>query len=77
MLLSSPFHPRPPETITVLRPGLEPIVERPTADAYSFTSALRHIHRVLGQEEAPEHLAVDVGLGPAEVLDALRAVCRH
>ena len=76
VLLSSPFHPRPPETITVLRPGLEPIAEHPTSDEYSFTAALRHIHRVLRQEEEPQHLAVEVGLRPAEVLDALRAAAR-
>jgi hypothetical protein len=76
VVLSSPFHPRPHEIITVLRPGLEPLVERPTSDVYSFTSALRHIHGVLRQEQAPEHLAVEVGLRPAEVLDALRAACR-
>ncbi len=74
--LTNPFHPRPGDTVTVVRPGRPPAVESPTVDARSFTAAIRHIHAALAGEEAPRHLAVHDSLPTATVLDALRAACR-
>ncbi len=45
--LTNPFHPGPADTLTILRPKADPVVERPTTDERSFTAAIRHIHAVL------------------------------
>jgi predicted dehydrogenase len=74
--LTNPFHPRPHDTLTVVTGEGDPVVERPTTDAWSFAAALRHIHGVVQGTAAPEHLAVDTSQATAEVLDALRAMVR-
>jgi predicted dehydrogenase len=75
--LTNPFHPVPSDTLTLQRPGQTTLTEKPTTDEHSFTAALRHIHRVLGGEEEPRHLAVDDSLPTAKVLDALTEACRR
>ncbi len=70
--LTNPFHPKAGDTLTLRRPGAEPIVDRPTTDAHSFTAAVRHIHAVLGGDAAPQHLAVDSALATARTLEALQ-----
>ncbi len=74
--LSNPYHPGPDDTLTVLAEGEEPVVERPTTDARSFSAMLRHIHRVLAGDEAPRRLAVDVSAPTANVIDAAQRACR-
>jgi len=74
--LSNAFHPRPPDTVTLVRTGDAPVVERPSTNLQSFSPALNHIHRVLLHGDAPEHLALDSSLRTATVLDALRRAVR-
>jgi predicted dehydrogenase len=74
--LTNPFHPGPGDTLTVLRPNAEPVVERPTTDQRSFTAAIRHIHAVLRGETAPEHTADVLSLPAARVLDQLRRLSK-
>jgi hypothetical protein len=74
--LTNAFHPRPGDTLTVLRPGSEPAVERLATSLWTFGAALDHIHRVLRHGQAPEHLAVDSSLRTAQVLQALRVAVR-
>jgi predicted dehydrogenase len=70
--LTNPFHPGPPDTLTISRPNAEPVTERPTTDQRSFTAALRHIHAVLRGEEAAVHTAADYALPAARVLEDLQ-----
>ena len=73
--LANPFHPRPADPLTLLRPGAEPVVEHPTTDERSFTAALRHIHAVLRGEAAPEHTAAESALATARTLETVQAAC--
>ena len=73
--LTNPYHPGPGDTLTVLAEGDEPVVERPTTDARSFSAMLRHIQGVLAGEEAPSHLAVEVSAPTATVIDRLQRAC--
>jgi predicted dehydrogenase len=72
VLLSNPFHPGPADTLTVLRPKADPVVERPTRDQRSFTAAVRHIHAVLRGDCAPRHTAAELSLPAARVLEELQ-----
>jgi predicted dehydrogenase len=71
--LTNPFHPGADDVLELHRPEGDPIVERPTTDAHSFTAALRHIHAVVRQQEAPRQLAIDSALPNARTLAALQA----
>ena len=68
--LTNPFHPQPADTLVLRRDGKE-TVEHPTVDARSFTAALRHIHAVLREEEAPAHLADESSLRTARTLEVV------
>ncbi len=70
--LANPFHPGPADTLTILRPHADPVVERPTTDERSFTAAIRHIHAVLRGEAAPVHTASEYSLPAARVLEQLQ-----
>ena len=74
--LTNPFHPGPGDTLTVLRPDAERVIERPTTDQRSFTAAIRHIHAVLRGEAAPEHTADGLSLPAARVLEQLRRLAK-
>jgi predicted dehydrogenase len=73
--LTNPFHPGPDDTLTLHRPGADPVVEHPTTDAHSFTAAVRHIHAVLHGDATPEHTASESALANAATLEALQAAC--
>jgi predicted dehydrogenase len=73
--LTNPYHPGPGDTLTVLAQGEEPVVERATTDARSFSAMLRHIQGVLAGDEAPRHLAVEVSAPTAIVIDRLQQAC--
>jgi predicted dehydrogenase len=73
--LTNPYHPRPSDTLVWHRPNATAVVERPTADAHSFTAALRHIHAVLRGEEAARHVAAGSALATARTVEALQAAC--
>lgn len=73
--LTNPFHPGPADTLTLHRPGKEPVVEHPTTDAHSFTAAIRHIHAVLHGTEAPRLLAATSALANARMLEAMQRAC--
>ncbi len=70
--LTNPFHPSPADTLTVLRPKADPVVEHPTRDQRSFTAAIRHIHAVLRGDCAPRHTAAELSLPAARVLEDLQ-----
>jgi predicted dehydrogenase len=72
--LTNPFHPGPADTLDLRRDG-EQTVEHPTVDARPFTAALRHIHAVLGEEEAPAHLAEESSLRTARILEVVAQAC--
>lgn len=72
--LTSPYHPHRTDTITILRPGADPLVERPTTDERVFTAAIRHIHAVLRGETAPACTADQFSLPAARTLGRLRAL---
>jgi predicted dehydrogenase len=72
--LSNPFHPDPADTLVLRRDGKE-TVEHPTVDERSFSAALRHIHAVLREQEAPRHLAQESSLRTARTLEAVALAC--
>jgi predicted dehydrogenase len=74
--LTNPFHPRPADTLTILRPGADPVIERPTTDERSFTAAIRHIHAVLRGQSAASHTADQYSLPAARVLEQLQRLVR-
>lgn len=71
IFLSSPFHPTLADTVTIVTDS-RTVIEHPTTDVNSFTAALRHIHAVVREQEAPRQLAVESALSTARTLDALR-----
>jgi predicted dehydrogenase len=71
--LTDPYHPSPGDTLTILRPGAEPVTERPTTDQRSFTAAIRHVHDVLRGEAEPRHTAAQWSLPAARTLEELQA----
>jgi predicted dehydrogenase len=75
--LTNPFHPGPADTLTVLRPTADPVVEHPTTDQRSFTAAIRHIHAALRGECAPRHTAAEYALPAARVLEQLQRLARR
>jgi predicted dehydrogenase len=70
--VENPYHPRPPDTLEIRRPGADPVVERPTRDQHSFTAALRHIAAVIAGDETPRHTALEATLPVAEAMDLIR-----
>jgi predicted dehydrogenase len=73
--LTNPFHPSPADTLTLRRPGSEPVVELPTTDAHSFTAAIRHINGVLRGVEEPRLTAAASALANARMLEAVQRAC--
>jgi predicted dehydrogenase len=71
--LTDPYHPSPGDTLTIVRPGADPVTEHPTTDQRSFTAALRHVHAVLRGEAEPEHTAAQWSLPAARTLEDLQA----
>jgi len=74
--LTGPFHPDSDDEITIVRDGEFETRPAPTSGEMSFTSAIRHIHRVIRGVEEPRHLAVDEALGNAQAIDALLGSAR-
>lgn len=69
--LTNPYHPGEDDTMELLNADGE-VVERYQATGEpSFTACIRHIHRVLWDEEAPRNLAAADALGNAVALDLL------
>jgi predicted dehydrogenase len=73
--LTNPFHPGPGDTLTLHRPGSDPVVEAPTTDARSFTAAIRHIHAVVRGAEAPRLTADSSALANARLIEAVQSAC--
>jgi predicted dehydrogenase len=71
--LTSPFHPGPDATLTLLRPDQQPIVEHAAGNDPAYQAVVEHIHGVLLDGDPPEHLVVDTAVSTARTLDALRA----
>lgn len=68
--LTNPYHPNAHDTLE-LRCGDDVTVEYPSDDVPSFTPALEHIHTVLRDEAAPQHLAIEDALSNARAIDLL------
>jgi predicted dehydrogenase len=73
--LTNPYHPTPGDVL-LLRRGEEEAIEHPTVDGRSFSACLRHIHAVLRDGRAPEHLASESSLRSARTLEAIVEGCR-
>jgi len=73
--LTNPYHPTPGDVLIMRRSDGETI-EHPTLDERAFTAALRHIHAVLRDGRAPEHLASESSLRSARTLEAIVQGCR-
>ncbi len=71
--VDNPYHPTPGVAMELRRPGADPVVERPTTDARSFTAALRHIGAALAGEQAPRHTALESALPVAQALAMTQA----
>lgn len=73
--LTNPFHPNEGDTIEVRRGDS---LERYGAEQHepSFTSAVRHVNRVVRSREAPLHLAVNEAMGNARALQMLHQSAR-
>lgn len=69
--LTNPFHPSVRDTMTVRKLDGSETVWSEGVDEPNFTAAIRHIHRVLHGEEAPQHLATEEAGGNAVALDLL------
>lgn len=66
--VDNPYHPKPGAALEVRRDGADPVTERPTTDAYSFTAALRHVHAVVRDGAEPRQLASGSALAVASAL---------
>ncbi|GAC1626052.1 MAG: Gfo/Idh/MocA family oxidoreductase [Chloroflexota bacterium] len=69
--LSNPFHPGADDTLEI-HAGGKVYTEHPVGDEPSFTAAIQHIHAVLRQEAAPEHLATVDALRTARCMQIAR-----
>ncbi len=69
---SNPFHPGPEDELEIRTPS-GTVTELPTTDQRSFTSALRHIHAVIREQEEPRHLAKDSAPSTARTLAELQS----
>ena len=70
--VDNPFHPSSSDTVTIVRPGTEPVVERAMTDSRSFTGAIRHITAAVRGVEAPRHTAADDSLATARTVAAVQ-----
>ncbi len=70
--MTNPFHPEAGDTLVLLREGeaIESGAAAPAGER-SFTPAIRHIHAVVRELEAPAHLAIDEAAGNALAIAAL------
>jgi predicted dehydrogenase len=75
--MTNPFHPGAADTMELLRAGeVHQVWPGSPSGERSFTPAIRHIHQVLRELEAPRHLAVDEAMGNAEAIEAVLAAAR-
>lgn len=72
MRISMPYAGYPSDTITILRPDAEPIVEHAVENDPQFAGILRHVHEALTGVAPARHLATADAAGNAAVLDAVR-----
>ena len=74
--MTNPFHPGEDDQLIVVRE--DAVQTKPAAPTgeYSFTPAIRHIHRAIRGLEPPRHLAVDEAMGNATSIDALLRAAR-
>lgn len=72
MRISMPYAGYPSDTITILRPDAEPIVEHAVENDPQFAGIVRHIHEALTGVAPARHLATDDAAGNAAVIDAVR-----
>jgi predicted dehydrogenase len=75
--MTNPFHPRSVDTYTIVRDDDVEEHRAAAAGEHSFTPAIRHIHRVVRDEEPPRHLAADEAMGNATAIAAVRDVAHR
>ncbi len=71
--VDNPFHPGAGDTLTLVRPGNDPVTEQAMTDRHSFTGAVRHITAAVRGVEAPRHLAITDSLATAQTLAMVQA----
>ncbi|SHG97173.1 Predicted dehydrogenase [Jatrophihabitans endophyticus] len=70
--VDNPFHPKPGDTVTLVRDG--EVVDTWTADErLAFAHGVAHVQAVVAGTEAPRHTVLDDGLAQARALDLVRA----
>ena len=76
--MTHPYHPGASDRIELIRDDVA-IESEPAAPsmAWSFSPAIRHIHRVVRGLERPQHLAVDEASGNAKAIEALLGAARN
>jgi predicted dehydrogenase len=74
--MTNPFHPGEDDQLIVIRDEGAQTQPAASKGEYSFTPALRHIHRVVRGIEEPRHLAVDEAMGNATSIEALLRAAR-
>jgi predicted dehydrogenase len=72
MRISMPYAGYPSDTITILRPDAEPIVEHAVENDPQFAGIVRHVHEALTGAAPARHLATEDAAGNAAVIDAVR-----
>lgn len=72
MRISMPYAGYPSDTLTILRPDTEPIVEHAVENDPQFAGIVRHIHEALTGATPARHLATEDAAGNAAVMDAVR-----
>ena len=74
--MTNPFHPGDGDQLIVIHDDVMESEPAAPKGEYSFTPALRHIHRAIRGLEPPRHLAVDEALGNATSIEALLYAAR-
>jgi predicted dehydrogenase len=74
--MTNPFHPGEDDQLIVVREDVVRTKPAAPRGEYSFTPAIRHIHRAIRGLEPPRHLAVDEAMGNATSIDALLGAAR-
>ena len=74
--MTNPFHPGNDDQLIVMHDDEVQSQSGAPAGEYSFTPALRHIHRAVRGLEPPRHLAVDEAMGNATAIEALLSSAR-
>ena len=74
--MTGPYHPGASDRLELVRDDDVETAPAAPSMSWSFSPAIRHIHRVMRGLERPRHLAVDEALGNARAIGALLEASR-